>query len=200
MKTKYFPILSPIIFILVTFISGLYSPGYNTLKHTISRLLIFPFGYIQKVNFFQFAISLVLSGQLISAKMKNESSKRFIRKSSYICFFLLTLTATFTPDNVENNLINFRRLTTGAILHIMLVLGFLLISPFGVYKLYNIFKSEKFYKNIAKFTLFMGYSSLTLSIIWIFFYYKGWFFDYKGIFEKVIAIWVIIWLEVVNYT
>ncbi len=52
----------------------------------------------------------------------------------------------------------------------------------------------------TRYTLIAGFSALVGSGIWFAFYFMGVLLEYRGIFQKAIALPVLIWLILINYT
>lgn len=201
MKSKVvtnFIFLSPVIFCIVFILLGLITPNYDPLRRTISRLSIEHYGWIQQINFIQFAFGLWLSGLLISKSLGSNKSKNFIIRTFCLCATFMVLAAAFPINPVEESQFSFSLLTPTGIIHVLLVVLFVALSPFGIFNLYKIFHAEKKYENLARLTKFWGLTSCTMSVFLLFFIYYNKFSEYRGLFEKIIAMWVIIWLEVIN--
>ena len=129
---------------------------------------------------------------------KSIPAKKSMIKGSYFLFAMLILAVIFTADPLENTKFDLSLLTLNGFLHFMLVGFFVIVSPYGIVKLARIFKSEPGYKNLASVTLFMGLSTFAACVIWFAFFFGGFLLEYRGIFEKIIALWVLIWIVLIN--
>ena len=196
---RLFPVFSPILFLLITFITGFITPGYSHLKHTISRLAIEKYGFIQQMNFFQFGIGMYLTGKLFASSLKLKNSRSYIRKFYNFCSILLVLAAIIPADPIENAKFSLSLLTPFGLVHILIVVLFVVLSPFCIKRIYEIFKSEKHYNRLSGFTIFMGISTLLMCIVWFLFFFREIYFDYRGLFQKIITLWSFCWIIVVNW-
>lgn len=194
---QLFALLSPIVFTVVVAVLGFVTPGYNHLSHTISRLAIEKYGWIQILNFLQFAVGLVMSGSVISRSMQHETSRRVMRTIFSFSAALLVLAALTPTDPIENMRFSFRIFTPTGAMHVGTVVVFILISPIGISRLFGALRNEPTFRRFAKFTTLAGLTAFLASIIWFGFYIAGVFLEYRGIFQKAIALLVILWIELI---
>ena len=182
-------------FTAIVAVLGFVTPGYSHINHTISRLAIEKYGWIQTLNFLQFALGLAFAGITIAKSMQNESSCRIIRTVFSFSASILVLAALTPTDPIENMQFSFSLLTPTGSMHVGTVMVFLLISPLGISRLVRALREEPDYRRFAPLTAFVGYTSLVASVIWFGFYMTGLLLEYRGIFQKAIALLVIIWIE-----
>ena len=128
MFLSYFPIISPIIFIVIVIVLGLVTPGYNAINHTISRLAIEQYGWIQSVNFFQLAIAFSILGNTLSSEIKRSSSKIAIRTIFMLSSIFLVIAGIFPADRIENIPLRFSIYTPLGLIHAGSVLVLSLIN------------------------------------------------------------------------
>lgn len=164
----------------------------------MSRLAIDKYGWVQTLNFLQLAVGMWAGGIAIANQMNRNESRKVIKLIFATCAGFLVLAAIMPTDAIENIGFNDRDFSTTGAIHVSLVVIFLLASPFAIKKLSAIFKSEDKFKKFANLTLVMGYVSLFASIIWFIFYWLGLFPEYRGIFQKLIAIWTLSWFIYIN--
>lgn len=189
---------SAVLFSLTVFVLGLVTPGYNHMNHTISRLAIERYGIFQIFNFLQFSFGLYVTGATMAATMTKNSSKLVIRTVFTVCAALLILAAFVPTDPVENVRFSISMYSPRGIIHASTVMVFLLISPYGIYRLADALAAEPMYRSYARLTAFMGFSAFLTSITWILFFLLGIALEYSGLFQKAIALWTIIWLVIMN--
>lgn len=198
MFLTYFPVISPIIFIIIVTVLGFITPGYSHINYTISRLAIEKYGWIQAFNMLQFAFGLELSGRQLTDSFKDRNSKRIIRSTFSICALIIFLAAVFPTDPIENVPLDVTLLTPTGLVHISVAILFLALSPFGIVNLSRILKKQKHYRTLAPLTLITGLAALVSGIIWLTVYFMGILLEYRGIFQKAIALPVLAWLIVIN--
>lgn len=194
---QLFAFVSPILFAIVVAILGFVTPDYSHINHTISRLAIEQYGWVQILNFLQFAAGLAISGIVISRSMQHETSRRIIRTIFSFCASLLVLAALVPTDPIETMRFSFRLLTPTGSMHVGTVIVFLLVSPLGISRLVRALGTEPDYRRYAAFTAFVGYTALIASIAWFGFYMTGLLLEYRGIFQKAIALLVILWIDLI---
>lgn len=196
---RIFPVISPVIFALIVSIVGFITPGYNHLNHTISRLAIEKYGWIQSLNFLQLAAGLYVTGIRLTALIKDKAADKVIRTIFTLCSFFLVIAAFFPTDPIENVPLDLSLLSPTGLVHVGVVVIFLVLSPLGIIALANVFFHELHFRGYAIPTLVSGFTALLGSIIWFALYFGGMYLEYRGIFQKAIALPVLIWLILINY-
>ena len=194
-----FPFLSPILFAIVVIVLGSVTPGYDQINYSISRLAIEKYGWIQSLNFVQLSIALFLTGRNLSALLKHEAADRTLKTIFRFSGMMLIVAAVFPTDPMENVPLDVTILTPTGLVHIAMVILFLLLSPLGILSLADIFKREPLFKRYTSYTLFAGFSAFLGSIVWFTFYFQGMYLEYRGIFQKIIVLPVLIWLILLNH-
>ena len=182
-------------FTAIVAVLGFVTPGYSHANHTISRLAIEKYGWIQTLNFLQFAMGLAAAGAVIAKRMYRESSRRIIRTLFSFSAALLVLAALTPTDPIEDMRFSLRIFSPTGAMHVGTVIVFLLISPLGISRLLRALQAEPDYNHLTPLTAFVGYTALVASIVWFGFYMTGLLLEYRGIFQKAIALLVIIWIE-----
>ena len=185
---------SPILFALTVGIVGFITPGYNHLNHTISRLAIEKYGWIQELNFIQFAFGIILSGFLMRRIMSDRQSKRFWLVSTIFSATILIIVSLFPTDPIENVRFSANLLSKNGLIHFASLGLLFLLCPFGVRNLSRTLMREKDFTSLAHVTSVIGYTVSFLCIIWIMFFIGGLFLAYRGIFQKAIALLCIYWI------
>ncbi len=198
MAPALFPLISPLLFAVTVAVLGFITPGYSHLNHTISRLAIEQYGWLQSINLLQLAVGVELSGRQLTDAMKDGASVTVIRVIFTITAAFLVIAAFFPTDPIENVPLDVTLLTPTGLVHVSVVILFLLLSPLGITKLTAILSKNKRYERYAVMTLIAGGSALLGSIIWFVFYFQGIYLEYRGIFQKAIALPVLVWLVLIN--
>lgn len=194
-----FPFASPIVFIIIVVVLGLMTPGYNHINYTISRLAIEKYGWIQSLNFLQLALGLFLTGNNLTARIKDKTADVLIRTSFRICSVFLVIAAAVPTDPIENVPLDVTLLTPTGLVHISMVVIFLILSPIGIVRLSDVLRKEPRFATFASLTLIAGFTALVGGIVWFVFYFAGIYLEYRGIFQKVIALPVMLWFILINY-
>lgn len=183
------------LFAVTVAILGFITPGYSHLNYTISRLAIETYGWVQIINFLQLAVALYLTGLRLSAVMHKNT---IILTVFTICSMFLLIAAAFPTDPIENAPLDLSLLSPTGLVHSSVVFLFLLLSPLGIIILANEFYKLRTFRVHAIITLIAGFSAFLGSIAWFVLYFLGLYLEYRGIFQKVIALPVLIWLTIVN--
>lgn len=190
--------VSPILFVLTVAVLGFLTPGYNHISHTISRLGIEKYGWIQSINLLQFALALFLIGENIASTMEKKISRTVVRRTFSLSAFVAVFAAFIPTDPIENVRFSFTLLSPAGTLHVGIVLLFLLIAPFGISRLSQTFAREPRWRSFARPTKLIGYATFSLSILWFFLYAAGILQEYRGLFQKIITLLPLFWLMRVN--
>lgn len=196
--SKLFPLVSAILFILVVIILGFITPGYNHLSHTISRLAIMEYGWIQTINLVQFAYGMYLGGIHISQTMSTENGKQVIHNVFFFCAGILLLTAATKTDPIENLQLDPSLLSPMGIMHYTVIFIFLIASPVGIRYLSTTLINEHGYRHFVSYTRIAGFTSLAASVLWFVLFYFGILLPYRGLSQKLIVLWTIMWIIFMN--
>ncbi len=198
MFIQTFPVISPLLFACVVVILGFLTPGYNHINHTISRLAIEKYGWIQSLNFLQLAAGVTLLGNTLSKSLKTSSSRVAARTIFFLCGLFLTVAALAPTDPIENVPLRLSLYTPVGLVHAGAVILFLVSSPLGIRRLARILASEPHYKMYSTLTTVIGYACFVASIAWFLFFVLGIGLGYRGIFQKMIAVPVIFWFTLMG--
>ena len=198
MALGLFPLFSPMVFAIVVLILGFITPGYSHVNYTISRLAIEQYGWIQSINFIQLAIGLYFTGTWLTNLIHDGTSVKVIKTIFMICALFLVIAAFVPTDPIENVPLYFTLLSPTCLVHVSLVVIFLMLSPLGIVELTRVLGKETRFARLVPYTLIAGFTALTGSIVWFAFYFLGIYLEYRGIFQKAIAIPVLIWLILIN--
>lgn len=198
MFAAYFPMISPIVFALVTGVLGWFTPGYDHLRHTISRLAIERYGWIQSVNLFQLSLAVLLTGDHLARTLPAANDRRTMRILFTAPALLAMLAALIPTDPIEGNPLHSPLWTPSGLTHVGLVFSFLILSPLGIYRLTRILSHDTRYRTYATPTATAGYAVFTASMTWVVFFTLGMFLDYRGLFQKAISVVALSWLVGIN--
>lgn len=193
-----FPIISPAIFILVVIILGSITPGYSQINYTMSRLAIEKYGIFQSLNFLQLAVGIYLIGTSLSSDIKQSGSKIAVRTIFLLCAMFLTIAAIAPTDPIENIPLRLTLYTPLGLIHAGAVVVFLAVSPVGIHRLAAILAKEPKYKRYETVTKITGYAVFSASIVWFVFFVLGIGLEYRGIFQKMIALPVLSWMTIIG--
>lgn len=198
MIMRVFPIVSPVLFIIIVTILGFVTPGYNHVRHTISRLAIERYGIIQSLNMLQLALGIYVTGKRFTERIRDGSAVHGIRTIFTVSSVFLIIAAFFPTDPIENIPLDLSLLSPTGLVHVLVVIVFLLLSPLGIITLADILKRRSEFRPYVFYTLTAGFAAFLGSIVWFAFYFLGLYLEYRGIFQKLIALPVLIWLILIN--
>lgn len=185
---------SPYIFVGIFLYLGWITPGYNQFAHTISRLSIGQYGAIESLNILQLSTSLFLMIYLVRHHAKNSETVRQITLILGICAMLLTLLAIFPTDPIDTFPKKLLLVSANGLIHFGLVILFVCIAPGRIKHLYIAFKKDPEYHSLSRITAICGTLAFTASIAWFLFFFFGIYNEYRGLFQKLIALVVLYWI------
>lgn len=188
--------LSPLVFTATYLVLGMVTPDYDPVNYTISRLALTENGWIYSVSLGVLAAGLFLGGVIFRNVLKGKSGGRLWMSAFSIASVLVVLLIIFPTDPIENVRFSLGILTPSGMVHMGSVMAFILLSFPGVRLLAKALEDEKGLSLLAGFTEIMGYVVLTLSVLWLITYVAGIFLQYRGLFQKVIAVLTVFWLSV----
>ncbi len=192
---RWIPIVSILLFIATVIILGFITPGYNHLPHTISRLSVGRYGAIANANLIQLAIGGLILGIELAFSLR-VPHVRF----TVLPFFLLAsfslIGATYFPTDVAMGdvPIALTDLSTNGLMHTASVASFILLCPITIFLMVKAMIADPSWKDVARWTVAMGLGSMILTGIWIVFYFYRIYFNYRGMFQKGIALWTLLWM------
>ncbi len=85
-------------------------------------------------------------------------------------------------------------LSTNGLMHTASVASFILLCPFTIFLMVKAMIADPSWRDVARWTVAMGLVSITLSGVWIVFFINRIFLEYRGIFQKGIALWTLLWM------
>lgn len=182
---KFLPIcaiLSPVIFVLLSFIAGYITPNYNPLTDPISNLAILQHGWIQTLNFVLSGILMLFLGYSTYKALKGVTKAPV----SFIYFgIILILSAIFQTDPNGPS-------TTTGIIHILLFVTAMIVLIISGF----VFQAKlwRINKGLALYSLFTSITSL-LFLLGIFT-----FNSYMGVAQRLLVYPMFIWIAILSYS
>jgi len=180
-------IVGPIVVIVGDLAASLSTPGYSSIRDSVSSLALTGIGWLQSICFLAMGLLLEIfvAGLLFNIRRARGFHLGIVILA--LCGFLLMLIAAFRMDAPGGPR------TTAGIIHTVSSYGLGLLFPFAILSLAPSLKSTPNWKNIFIYTLFGSVLALVL-IIWAFFIEQtGWF----GLYERIIILNGLVWVEVV---
>ena len=190
-----FALLTPYLFVIFYLIIGFITPGYSHMEHTISRLSLGKYGYLETLNIIQFSFGILIMIYRVRHYIKNSLSVKEISSILSLSAVVLALLAIFPTDPIDSFPKSIVILSGNSIVHFILVISFVLYAPVAIVRLYRTFCQDKNYSNLSIFTVACGGTAFILSLIWFIFFYVGFLNEYRGLFQKVIGLIAIFWLS-----
>ena len=115
-------------------------------------------------------------------------------------FFLLAsaslIGAAMFPTDIRMGDVplTFSQISTNGLIHTVSIASFILLCPFTIFLMVKAMIADPSWKDVARWTVAMSLVSMTLTGIWLVFYINRMYFDYRGIFQKGIALWTLLWM------
>jgi hypothetical protein len=197
---SWVPIVSILLFIAAVTVLGFITPGYSHVSHTISRLSLGAYGNIANANLIQLAVGGLILGIQLALSIR-EPHVRF----TVLPFFLLASmslvgAARFPTDVIAGDLpLTITNLSTNGLMHTASVTIFVLLCPITIFLMVKAMISDPSWRDVARWTVAMSLVSITLSYIWVVFYVYHMFYDYRGMFQKIIVLWTLLWMLLVAF-
>lgn len=191
---RFYSLASPVVFVIVTAYLGFITPGYNHLAHSVSRLAITANGVHQTFNLIQLASGLAVTGWLLTRRLTHPASIRTVKTVFAVSAACILAAAAFPTDPFESTRFNPALFTTHGVMHYAVVIGFILLSPAGIWQLTRSFAREQAFARLSRLTAFMGYTALFGCLLWFAAYLTGQFTGYLGLIQKSIILWVLGWV------
>jgi hypothetical membrane protein len=178
-------IASPILFVIADAMGVILVPGYNPLSQSISDLGLSPLGWLQDAAFFIFGVTTISLASELHSEIRG-SREASVGLTMMIClgagFILLGLFAT-DPLGTNHSLHGF--------IHHYAAWAEGGLFPVTCFFFADLFKPNRRWNILRRYSLVAGISGLALVIIWAIFE-NNWF----GLFERLIILNGLIWFEV----
>jgi len=180
-------IVGPIVVIVGDLAASLSTPGYSSIRDSVSSLALTGIGWLQSICFLAMGLLLEIfvAGLLFNIRRARGFHLGIVILA--LCGFLLMLIAAFRMDAPGGPR------TTAGIIHTVSSYGLGLLFPFAILSLAPSLKSTPNWKNIFIYTLVGSVLALVLIIGAFFIEHTGWF----GLYERIIILNGLVWVEVV---
>lgn len=179
-----------ILFFLCFFILGFLQPDYNHLRDTVSMLVMGNFGWIQTINF----VILILSAVFVFGGLKkniNENKSNLMTATFRLLIAELIVVLIFPID--RNNISLFSKI------HYLTTFVLILTITIFVMSVIRSMKRNLYWKKLVPYTYFVLFFNFIFGIIWFYINEAGLLFEWKGLFQKIVIMNVVIWLSIVGF-
>jgi len=179
-------IVGPIVVVAGDITASLSTPGYSPVRDSISSLALTPIGWLQSICFLAMGLlmEILIAGFFFNIRRARGFYGGIVLLA--LCGFVLMLIATFHMDHPGAPPVD-------GIIHTIASYGLGLLFPIAILSLTPSLKSDPNWKNIFVYTLVAGVLAFALIIGAFFTEQTGWF----GLYERIIVVNAIIWVEVV---
>jgi hypothetical protein len=82
-------------------------------------------------------------------------------------------------------------------MHTASIASFIALCPITIFFMVKAMSTDPSWRDVARWTVAMSLASMILTGVWLVFYYYRIFFDYRGLFQKGIALWTLLWMLLV---
>ncbi len=177
---------------------GLVQPGYNHMIDTISVLVLGKYGWVQQINFVVLAISFaslgIGLGLFFYKKLLNRITISFLFLSLCIVIVLF-----FKADPIDRTTIKLIALNSpGGLVHFSVTFIMILLIPLFLVDLIKKLNSLKSTQLLARYTLFVIVFNIVFGLLWYYCRRIGVGFEIKGIWQKGLALNVLVWMMVMG--
>jgi len=180
-------IIGPIVVIVGDLAASLSTPDYSPVRDSVSSLALKPIGWLQSICFLAMGLLLEIfvAGLFFNLRRARAFHAGIVLLA--LCGFVLLLIATFHMDaeGAER--------TIDGIIHTIASYGLGLLFPIAIFSLAPSLKSTPNWKNVFIYTIVAGILALALILGALFGEQRGWF----GLYERIIILNALIWVEVV---
>ena len=180
-------IVGPIVVIAGDLAASLSTPGYSSIRDSVSSLALTGIGWLQSICFLAMGLLLEIFVAGLFFNIRRVRGFHLGIVILALCGFLLMLIAAFRMDAPGGPR------TTAGIIHTVSSYGLGLLFPFAILSLAPSLKSTPNWKNIFIYTLVGSVLALVLIIGAFFIEQTGWF----GLYERIIILNGLVWVEVV---
>jgi len=195
---KYSTILGSSIYIAIVLILGLMQPGYNHFIDTMSVLVLGKWGWIQNVNFAVLAVTIALFGIGLSIYLEN---KMITLTSFFFCSLACAVVVLiFLPaDAVDRTHIQLVSLNSlHGLIHLITTMGIVAFTIPLVAHITRHMKKHVHFHSYVRYTLISFIINIIAGILWFIFRRYGILFEWKGIWQKLMAVNVLSWMVVLS--
>lgn len=196
---RWIPIISILLFIFTVMLLGYITPGYDHFLMTISRLSIMKYGTIAEFNLIQLGLGALILGIELAARIRVKQ-----RRLEILPFFLLATACLFgaalAPTDGLGSPKELVAMSKNGWIHVGAVVLFVTFCPMTVFTLVHAFASDPNWKTLTTLTVAMFSVSFILSMLWfgLFLLEVAWFMPYRGMFQKGIALWTLLWMLLIS--
>ncbi|MGQ9546242.1 MAG: DUF998 domain-containing protein [Dehalococcoidia bacterium] len=180
-------IVGPIVVIVVDLAASLSVPGYSPVRDSVSSLALTSIGWLQTICFLAMALLLEI---FVAGLFFNIRRARGFRTGILLlalCGFVVMLIAAFHMDAPGGPR------TTDGIIHSIASYGLGLLFPIAILLLAPSLRSTPNWRGIFIYSLIAGLLGFALILGALLGEQEGWF----GLYERIIILNALIWLEVV---
>ncbi len=187
-------ITAPLVFGMVVVSLGLFQSGYSHTVDTISVLALGEWGFIQQINFGVLAFGLAAVGLGLSFIIH----KKYITPISIIFFifaYAIILLIFFSADPVDRTKIKLTHMNTWeGFIHITLTMAIIALTAPAIMVITRGMKKSNTLKNYVIYTRYVFLFNIVFGALWFIFRRLGILFEWKGLWQKILAINVLVWM------
>jgi|GEM_PF-2517175 len=189
-----FTMIGTVWFWLSLVILGLIQPGYQPARDTISILVVGKYGWIQQLNFWVLAMTVLIFGLGLSRAFYGRRWSSVSSLFGILSFGIIDL-IIFPADPRDATQTALRAFhSIQGLMHISTValMGLIMIGLAVV--VYRQLAKKPDWHQLQKVTFWLMSFGIIFGIFWMYCRYNGIFFLWKGLIQKIIVTDVLIWL------
>lgn len=191
--------LLSIFFLFFVLILGLIQPDYNHLNHTISVLVSGQYGWIQVVNFMVLALAVFLINFSLKQTLIQKAKRLFNLVSSVSILGIISVSIFPADKLTTSQSFQYSTLSTPGKIHFFWAAIMSVIISLEMLLIIQNMKQKLDWRSLV-IPSYLSFAFCTAcSILWFYFNHQGIFYSLRGIFEKVIILTALIWLNVICF-
>jgi len=191
-------IIGSIFFLVSVLLLGFIQPGYNHIIDTISVLALGKYGWIQQINFIVLALGFgalgIGLGLHFYRKIGNPISVSFLLLS--LCVFVILLFRADPVDRTQVKLVTLH--SQEGFIHLSVTFIMIAIIPLFLIDLIKKLNRLKSTRSLALYTSFVMMTNIVFGLLWFYCRRNGIGFEIKGIWQKGLALNILIWMMVIG--
>jgi len=191
-------ILGPILFFCTFVLLGLIQPGYDMTRDTVSMLVLGEWGWVQSVNFLMMAVTTLIFGLGLGWSIY----KKIINPVSVIFGFMSIgmLIGTIFPTNpaTPRNLQELVSLSWTEQIHELMAFMMVVLAPLLLYPVFVSLKKSPQGRSLLPYTVGVFLFNCLVGWLWIYLLGYDWFWEWKGLLQKILITNILVWLVVMG--
>jgi len=191
-------ILGSILFFCTFVLLGLIQPGYDMTRDTVSMLVLGKWGWVQSANFLMMAGTVLIFGLGLGWSIY----KNVINPVSVIFTLFATgfVIGTIFPTNpaTPSSLNELSALSMTEKIHELMAFSMIILAPLLLYPIFVSLKNSPQWRSLLPYTVGVFVFNCIVGWLWIYLLGYDWFWEWKGLLQKILITNILVWLVVMG--